>query len=176
LFYLTFNLKRITLLTNKINKRNFKKQILDFLQEEDFAKNITDIHKLPPMKVVNVLLSILVTTDEVLKDRVVKTFGEVVSRLAENDIESARIVMRRLMLSVTEESGGIGWNTPEAMGEIMARSEKLANEYHKILISYTEGGGNELDFDGLQKSVIAGLRRLSEIRPHLVEEVKHILN
>jgi hypothetical protein len=127
------------------------------------------------MKVVNVLLSILVTTDEELKNRVVKSFGEVVSQLAEDDIESARIVMRRLMLSVTEESGGIGWNTPEAMGEIMARSEKLADEYHKILISYTEGGGNELDFEGLQKSVIEGLKRLSEVRPELVQSMKHLL-
>ena len=127
------------------------------------------------MKVVNVLLSLLVTTNEDLKNRVVKSFGEVVSRLAEDDIESARIVMRRLMLSVTEESGGIGWNTPEAMGEIMARSEQLANEYHKILISYTEGGGNELDFDALQKSVISGLKRLAEVRPELVKNVHHLL-
>jgi hypothetical protein len=125
--------------------------------------------------VVNVLLSLLVTTNEDLKNRTVKSFGEVVSQLAENDIESARIVMRRLMLSVTEESGGIGWNTPEAMGEIMARSEKLADEYHKILISYTLGGGNELDFEGLQKSVIAGLKRLAEVRPELTKSFSHLL-
>ena len=83
--------------------------------------------------------------------------------------------MRRLMLSVTEESGGIGWNTPEAMGEIMARSENLAHEYHKMLISYTEGGGNELDFEGLQKSVIAGLKRLGKVRPELTKSVNHLL-
>ena len=127
------------------------------------------------MKVVNVLLSLLVTTDEELKNRVVKSFGGVVSQLTENDIESARVVMRRLMLSVTEESGGIGWNTPEAMGEIMARSKKLADEYHKILISYTGGGGNELDFEGLQKSVIAGLKRLGKVRPELTKSVNHLL-
>jgi hypothetical protein len=161
--------------TNKITRRNFRKQILKFLEHEDFDKNLEEIHKYPPLKVVNTLLSLLVTTNENLKNRVVKTFGEVVSNLAENDIESARIVVRRLMLSVTEESGGIGWNTPEAMGEIMARSQKLANEYYKILISYTMGGGNELDFEGLQKSVIAGLKRLAEVRPELVKEVIHLL-
>ncbi|MBT8383494.1 MAG: hypothetical protein KJO59_14245 [Ignavibacteria bacterium] len=148
---------------------------MEFLRQENFESKLNDIHQLLPMKVVNALLSILVTTDEELRNRVVKSFGEVVSQLAEKDIEAARILMRRLMLSVTEESGGIGWNTPEAMGEIMARSEQLANEYHKILISYTMGGGNELDFVELQKSVIAGLKRLSEVRPELVEEVKHLL-
>lgn len=161
--------------TNKITKQAFKEQVLDFLNLDNFEESLKEIHNLPPIKVINVLLSILVTTDEGLKNRVVITFGEVVSRLAENDIESARIVMRRLMLSVTEESGGIGWNTPEAMGEIMAQSEQLANEYHKILISYSEGGGNELDFEGLQKSVIAGLKRLSKVRPDLTKNVSHLL-
>ena len=153
----------------------FKQQVLKFLEQNDFEKNLKDIHRLPPMKAVNALLSFLVNTNEIIKKHTVIAMGEVVSKLAEEDIESARIVMRRLMLSVTEESGGIGWNTPEAMGEIMARSELLANEYHKILISYTIGGGNELDFEGLQKSVIAGLKRLAEVQPHMVQEVKHLL-
>jgi hypothetical protein len=155
---------------------NFKEKIKKLLEEDDFDENLQDIHKFPPLKVVNVLLSLLVTTNEELKNRVVLAFGEVVSRLAETDIESARIVMRRLMLSLNDESGGIGWNSPEAMGEIMARSNKLADEYHKILISYTFGGGNELDFEGLQKSVIEGLKRLSQVHPELVKDVEHLIN
>jgi hypothetical protein len=155
--------------------KDSRKEIKKFLEQEDFEKNINSIHQFPALKVVNVLFSLIVTTNKTTKNRVIKAFGEVVAGLAENDIESARIVMRRLMLSLNDESGGIGWGSPEAMGEIMARSEKLAEEYHKILISYTLGGGNELDFEELQKDVIAGLRRLSVVRPHLVEEVKHLL-
>ena len=155
--------------------RNIKREVLNFLGQDDFEKNLEHIHKFPTMEVVNALFSFLVTTNQTIKQHTIIAMGEVVSQLAEDDIESARIVMRRLMLSVTEESGGIGWNTPEAMGEIMARSEQLANEYHKILISYTVGGGNELDFEGLQKSVIAGLKRLTEVHPHLVKGVKHLL-
>jgi len=155
--------------------KNFKRELLKFLEQDGFEKNLKNINKFPPKKVVNALFSFLVTTNQTIKQHTIIAMGEVVSRLAEDDIESARIVMRRLMLSVTEESGGIGWNTPEAMGEIMARSEQLANEYHKILISYTVGGGNELDFEGLQKSVIAGLKRLTEVHPHLVKGVKHLL-
>ena len=58
----------------------------------------------------------------------------------------------------------------------MARSDNLAYEYHKILISYSIGGGNELDFNGLQKSVIEGLKRLSRVQPELVKEVEHLIN
>jgi hypothetical protein len=155
---------------------NFKEKIRKLLEEDEFDENLHKLHAFPPLKVVNALLSLLVTTDEELKNRVIKSFGEVVARLAENDIESARIVMRRLMLSLNDESGGIGWNSPEAMGEIMARSDKLADEYHKILISYATGGGNELDFEGLQKSVIEGLKRLSQVHPNLTKEVERLLN
>ena len=127
--------------------------------------NIQKIHKYDERKLVNALFPFLCSTDKKIKEHAVTAMGEVVSKIAEDDIEFARTVMRRLMLSLTEESGGIGWGAPEAMGEIMARSEKLAEEYHKILISYTLGGGNELDFEDLQKDVIAGLRRLSVVRP-----------
>jgi hypothetical protein len=155
--------------------KKIKTDVLKFLEQDDFEKNLKDVHKFPPKKVVNALLSFLVTTNHTIKKHTVIAMGEVVSKLAEKDIESARIIMRRLMLSVTEESGGIGWNTPEAMGEVMARSEQLANEYHKILISYTMGGGNELDFEGLQKSVISGLKKLAEVHPQMVKEIKHLL-
>lgn len=155
--------------------KNFKLEVLKFLEQDDFEKNLEDIHQFPPLKVVNALFSFLVYTNEIIKKRSVIVMGEVVSKLAGKDIESARIVMRRLMLSLTEESGGIGWGSPEAMGEIMARSERLAEEYHKILISYAEGGGNFLDFEELQKDVISGLQRLAVVHPHMVKEVNHLL-
>ncbi|MBT8385810.1 MAG: hypothetical protein KJO12_00230 [Ignavibacteria bacterium] len=155
--------------------RNIKKEVLNFLVQDDFAKNIGKLHNLPSKKLVNTLFSFLCSTDKTIKNRTATAFGEVVSKIAEDDIAFARTVMRRLMLSLTEESGGIGWGAPVAMGEIMARSEKLAEEYHKILISYTMGGGNELDFEELQKDVIAGLKRLSGVYPELVKEVNHLL-
>ncbi len=153
----------------------FKNEVLEFLQQDDFEKILGELHKFPSKKLVNALFPFLCSTNKIVKEHTVIAMGEVVSKIAENDIESARNIMRRLMLSVTEESGGIGWGAPEAMGEIMARSKKLAEEYHKILISYTPGGGNYLDFEDLQKDVIAGLKRLSRIRPDLVEEVDHLL-
>ena len=156
--------------------KKFKVEILELLELNDFENNIQIIHKYDKRKLVNALFSFLCSTDKKIKKNAVTAMGEVVSKIAEIDLESARIIMRRLMLNLNDESGGIGWGAPEAMGEIMARSEKLAEEYHKILISYTLGGGNELDFEELQKDVIAGLKRLSRVRPNLVKEVEHLLN
>lgn len=156
--------------------KRFKKEVLHLLKQNDFEANIQNIQKYDERKLVNALFSFLCSTDKKIKEHAITAMGEVVSKIAESDLESARIIMRRLMLNLNDESGGIGWGAPEAMGEIMARSKKLAEEYHKILISYTLGGGNELDFEELQKDVIAGLKRLSRVRPNLVKEVEHLLN
>jgi hypothetical protein len=85
--------------------------------------------------------------------------------LAEENMESARVVMRRLMWSLNDESGGIGWGAAEAMGEIMARNSRMADEYACILISYINPCGNFIDHPELQKGILWALGRLAQERP-----------
>ena len=155
--------------------KKFKKEIKELILEENFPSNAEAFDEYPSKKIITALISLLYNPDPIIKERSITALGYAVSKIAEKDMESARVVMRRLVLSLTEESGGIGWGAPEAMGEIMARNYQLALEYHQMLISYTKGGGNELEFEDLQKDVIAGLKRLAREHPHLVEEVKHLL-
>ena len=96
--------------------------------------------------------------------------------MAETDLEAARTVMRRLIWSLNEESGWIGWGSAEALGEIMARNETLAKEYHNLLISFvTEGNNNYLLYNKLREEVVLGLKRLGQVRPELVKEAQHLL-
>jgi hypothetical protein len=117
---------------------------------------------------VSPLISLIQSPDETLRGRAVRALGRVVAALARENLESARVVMRRLMWSLNDESGGIGWGAPEAMGEIMAQSEPLAREYARILLSYVDENGNYLEYEPLRRGALEGIRRLSEVRPHLV--------
>ena len=90
-------------------------------------------------------------------------------------MESARVVMRRLMWSLNDESGGIGWGSAEAMGEIMARNDLMADEYACILISYINPCGNFIDHPDLQKGILWGLGRLAQDRPHRAEGASEFL-
>ena len=65
------------------------------LLQEDFEKGLSQIGDLPARKVINPLFSFLCSLDELLKWRAVTAMGEVVTRLAEEDMESARVVMRQ---------------------------------------------------------------------------------
>jgi hypothetical protein len=153
-----------------MGSRQLKKILPALLKNEEFEKSLEEICLIPARRVVNPLFSFFYNTDELVKWRAVAAMGVVVARLAHEDLESARIVMRRLMWNLNDESGGIGWGSPEAMGEIMARHDKLAKEYAFILVSYINETGNFLEHEMLQRGVLWGLGRLAHARPELVRD------
>jgi hypothetical protein len=121
--------------------------------------------RLPPGSVINALFSFIQDGDPRLKWPAVQCFGAAVSLLADKDLESARVIMRRLMWSLNDESGGIGWGSPEAMGEVLARHPALAAEYAPILLSYAREDGNYLEHERLQRGLLWGIARALGSRP-----------
>ena len=86
--------------------------------------------------------------------------GLVMAGLAAADLESARVVLRRCMWNLNEESGGIGWGCAEAMGETLALCPALACEYGGLLLAYLDPNGNLIDHPALQAGVLWGVGRL----------------
>lgn len=148
--------------------RALKKKVLDLLRQDDFRQARQEILNIPARQVVNPLFSFLLNNDERVRWRAISAMGAVVAGLAVKDLEAARVIMRRLMWSLNDESGGIGWGAPEAMGEIMARNEDLAREYSSILTSYLDEEGNFLEYEALRRGLLWGLWRLARVRPDLV--------
>jgi hypothetical protein len=129
---------------------------------------------------VNALFSAICRSDEVLRWHAISGMGASVARLAGEDLAEARIVMRRFLWSLNDESGGIGWGAPESMAEAMHHQEQLAREYIHMLVSYTRGDGEELFEDGnylehetLQQGLLWGIGRLAGVRSVLLH--KHLL-
>ena len=150
--------------------RAVKRLVREMLTDPGAAGRIEEIRKFPPKKVINPLFSLLLSGREEVKWRAVTAMGVVVADLAHEDLEDARIVMRRLMWSLNDESGGIGWGAPEAMGEIAAHSEVLAREYTPILTSYIREDGNFLEIDQLRRGALWALGRVAGLRPEIVRE------
>jgi hypothetical protein len=156
--------------------QKIKPLVLSILEHPDFNNILQNIHELPAQKTINALFSFLCSADKSIKNKAVIAMGEVVSRMAEANLESARTVMRRLIWSLNEESGWIGWGSAEAMGEIMARNQTLAQEYHNLLISFVlDGTNNYLLYDKLRAEVVQGLKRFAQVHPQLVQAAQHLL-
>ena len=160
---------------DRISGRQLKKKMLSILQADDFSAGLDEIRRYPPRKVVGPLFSYLCSLDESVKWRTVTAMGRVISDLADSDLESARIVMRRFIWNLNDESGGIGWGCPESMAEAMVGSEKLAREYECILISYIRPDGNYLEHEGLQRGVLWGIGRLARNRPQCLQTAADFL-
>jgi hypothetical protein len=158
-----------------MGSRQLKKILPALLKSEEFEKSLEEICLMQARVVVNPLFSFFYNTEELIKWRAITAMGAVVARLAHEDLEAARVIMRRLMWNLNDESGGIGWGSPEAMGEIMARHNILAKEYACILVSYINEAGNFLEHEMMQRGVLWGLGRLAHSHPELVQDAEAFL-
>ena len=149
----------------KLTHRQLKRIVFELLQLPDLRRSVEQISRFPFRQVVNPLFSFLYSLDEPIKWRAVSVMGAVIARSAEENMESARIVMRRFIWNLNDESGGIGWGSPESMGEAMALNLSLADQYASILLSYINPDGNYLEHEDLQPGVLWGIGRLAHARP-----------
>jgi len=147
-----------------------KRRISSLLGSSDIKAVIEELSGLPPSRVINPLIGALCSNDETVRWHAITALGPIVADLADRDMEAARVVMRRLMWSLNDESGGIGWGAPEAMGEIMACHEGLAREYVHILVAFMREDGFFLELEMLQRGLMWGLGRLAQVRPSLLRE------
>ena len=156
--------------------RALKNKVRDLLNSPSLDRALEELCRMPARQVINPLFSFLHHGDEKAKWAAVTAMGAIVAQLADQDMEAARIVLRRLMWNLNDESGGIGWGSPEAMGEILARHKGLAQEYAHILVSYARLDGNYLEHEMLQRGLLWGIGRVAQLRPDFLQNsVQHLI-
>lgn len=137
------------------------------LSRPDWADFIDEIAVLDGREAVGPLLSLLPGE---LCNRAAAALGASVAHLAQQNPEAARNIVRRFMWHMNEESGNIGWGIPEAFAETLVRSPLLAEEFHRVLLSYVIDTGhddNYCDHAVLRRSCCWAVGRLAEMRPDL---------
>ena len=161
-----------------MSSRAIKKQVLDLLAGGDLVASRKALAGLPAGDVVHALFSAICRENPVVRWHAVTCMGDAVARIAADDLEAARIILRRFLWSLNDESGGIGWGAPEAMAECLCRDERLAGEYAHMLVSYMREDGEELCQDGnfiehplLQRGVVWGVGRLAGCRRELLQQL-----
>jgi len=131
--------------------RKKKAEIRNFLMDRDFNAVLkwaeTDQ---TPFKT---LTSLLFDSDPLICWRTIDAFGRVAAVVADRDIKSIRRQLQRFLWLMNDESGGICWYAPEAIGEVIYNVPQLTNEYGLILTSFL----NEEPFEGGVRWTIARL-------------------
>jgi len=137
--------------------RQTKKKVKNILLGSLETQALTLLEQIPDEQLVGHLFSHFYVNDERIKFRSITAMGELGQRLAAKKMESARVLMRRIMWNLNDESGGIGWGSPEAMGQILYKSPQLAMEFKSILFSYLDNRGNFIEHAILQRGVLWGI-------------------
>jgi hypothetical protein len=162
--------------THRRSARQLKTEILELLGSRDLDHAIDALCQMPARQPISPLLSLLTSIDQEIKWASVSALGAVVANLADQDMEAARIIMRRLMWQLNDESGGIGWGCPETMGEIMACHAGLAREYSEVLVSYVREDANFLEYIPLQRGAVWGIARLAQVDgQRVVTSLPHLM-
>lgn len=156
---------------NKPHGRKTKKKVREILNGNSRTKALGLLEEIPDDQLINHLFSHFYSGDELIKFRSVTAMGELALRLAGDRMEKARIVVRRIMWNLNDESGGIGWGSPEAMGEILARCPELALEYSSILFSYLDDRGNFIEHELLQRGVLWGVGTFLKTCPDGLDQI-----
>ena len=109
---------------------------------------------------VRALVSLLYDPDELVRWRAVSALGH----LAGAHPELARPLVTRLYWSLNDESGGIGWMSAPALGEIGRRAPRLLSECVRPLVRY-------LDEPFLLAGALWAIGRLAPAYPAETREV-----
>ena len=127
--------------------------------------------RIPAQATTRALLAFLSSADDALRSRSARALGLLVAQRAVSDLEGARETVRRLVWSLNDESGGIGWGAPEAMAHILARSDSLWEEFAAIFVSYLREDGNSLGGSPLEPFLLEAAAILAEARPEALRSL-----
>lgn len=159
------------------HSRDLKRLVRGLLSDDGWAARLSELDAIPARRLIGPLFSLLLDPSETVRWRAIAAFGRTVARLAESrepgeGLEAARVILRQCLWRLNEESGGVGWGVPEALGETLFQHRRLATEFHRVLASYVReeerGEGNSLDHVPLRRGVYWALGRLAQAHPDLL--------
>ncbi len=159
----------------KLGAREMKRIIGEILASDDGHGALERLDRFPAKSAVNPLFSLLLDIDEKIRHRAIPAMARVVNRMATENMEKARIIMRRFMWSLNDESGGIGWGAPESMAAVMAEHEGLAKEFGSVFVSYLNPDGNFLEHPPLQRGLLWGLAFVGKERPDMFQAAEQYM-
>lgn len=115
---------------------SLKEEIRECLQTADFERvgRLALEHK----QVFRILISLAYDKEELLCWRAIEAMGRAAETVGRKDPSAVRTVVERLLWSMRDESGGIGWSAPEMLGEIVINSPQTCADIPPIILSFHE--------------------------------------
>jgi HEAT repeat protein len=117
----------------KLSRRRQRKQaVLDLLRARDTGALLALDRR--DRRTMSTLVSLLSEPDDLLRWRAIEALGRMAGqRAADGEVESIKVMVRRQLWTMTEESGGTAWHAAEAIGAMLYFVPELAPELATVL-------------------------------------------
>jgi hypothetical protein len=120
-------------------------------------------------RVLSFLTALSYDDDRLTSWRAIEAIGLAAARIADDDPEPVRVHLRRMQWLLNDESGGIGWRLPEAMGEIIHHRPRLFSEFVSIVITLFDL--EEEDVAKFRPGILWAIGRMAQVMPEIDREL-----
>lgn len=111
-----------------------KKEIKMLLRESKF----NELNTLFPdkRKLTTLLISTTYDKDDVVAWKAIEAIGLIAAKMSAHNPQFVRDLVNRLTWMIRDESGGIGWSSPEIIAEIVRNTPELCSDIPTIVASF----------------------------------------
>ncbi|HXW69669.1 MAG TPA: HEAT repeat domain-containing protein [Dissulfurispiraceae bacterium] len=143
----------------KEGKMNIKNRIQELLELRAYGQ-VADMAG-QDKGVIRQLISLSYDKQDVISWRAIEAIGVISLTFSKDRMDILRDTVRRLLWSMGEESGGIGWSAAEMLGEIVTGDPDAFDDIIPILWSFKEE-------EMFRAGIVWAMERIAGIRPELV--------
>jgi hypothetical protein len=148
--------------------KTMKQQVRDLLYQKDYDQLVELCEK--NRKVWTELRFRLYDMDEKIRCSAIEAVAQFMKYLwRKGRIEKVREYMRNLFWSLNDESGGIGWSSPQTIAEMIVNIPELLDPFGSMMVAHT------LDEPPLVKGGLWGIGRLGMRAAESVEFFKDLV-
>jgi hypothetical protein len=145
-----------------------KKIVCDLLERNDVGV-VASIAK-KDRKIVSLLVRYAYDKETLVGWRAIEAIGLAARGMITSDLDFLRETCRKLIWSLSDESGGIGWSAPEILGEIVSADPKRFKDFIPLMASVYE-----IEEDVFRGGVLYALGRIAESAPELAAPYQKII-
>jgi hypothetical protein len=113
-----------------------KKHIHDLLESNELSS--IGLQAKDDRKVLSSLVRLAYDKETLVGWRAIKAIGLAAAEVITTDLDALRETCRKLVWSLSDESGGIGWSAPEILGEIASADPKRFKDFIPLVASVYE--------------------------------------
>jgi hypothetical protein len=145
-----------------------KKNLLSALESKDLYAVVS--LAADDRKVMSQLVRLAYDKETLAGWRAIKAIGLVAAEMIPTDLDFLRETCRKLIWSLSDESGGIGWSAPEILGEIASADPKRFKDFIPLIASVYD-----IEEDVFRGGVLFALGRIAETAPELAAPYQKVI-